>query len=78
MRHKQSETGRIFPKLFIKTAIFSNKTTKNGDFWKLYAYEIEISSDYISVKCRNTDTNPTEKWENTVARLKTYLNITIL
>ena len=42
MPDKQSETGRISPKLFLKTAIFTN--------------EIEISSDYISVKCRKTDT----------------------
>ena len=40
MRHKQSETVRISPKSFLKTAIFINKTTKNGDFWKLYAKEI--------------------------------------
>ena len=33
MPDKQSETGRISPKLFLKTAIFTN--------------EIEISSDYI-------------------------------
>ena len=68
MRHKQSENVRISPKSFLKTAIFSNKTTKNGDFWKLYANEIEISSDYISVIWRKTDTNPTEKCGNTVAQ----------
>ena len=64
MPDKQSETGRISPKSFLKTAIFTN--------------EIEISSDYISVKCRNTDHNPTEKCENTVAHIETYLNSTIL
>ena len=75
MRHKQSETGRIFPKSFLKTAIFSNKTTKNGDFWKLYVYEIGVSLEYISVKCRKTDTNPTEKCENTVENSVQYYTI---
>ena len=78
MRHKQSELDGFSPKSFLKTAIFSNKTTKNGDFWKLYGNETEISFRYISVKCRKTDTNPTEKCENTVAHLETYHNITIL
>ena len=78
MRHKQSELDGFSPKSFLKTAIFSNKTTKNGDFWKLYANEIFVSSVFISVKCRKTDTNPTEKCGNTVALIETYHNITIL
>ena len=45
MPDKQSETGRISPKLFLKTAIYTNETTKNGDFWKLYVYEIGVSLD---------------------------------